>query len=229
MDRGAGEDRPLVRQMAGELRYALSLRPLPPRVAAFQWRARRVAWANREHFSLTSATRPRDLAQLLELAHGRRRVVALGTGMGWTAISLALEDRERRVTTFDPSSYAERRRYLPLVAPRVLERIQFIAEPGSLGPQDRDPVDMLYIDSSHEREQTLAELRAWWTALRPGAVVIFDDYTHPDFPGVREAVEEFGLQGVQRGTLFVHAVGAGQSPAGQGLPAAAPLNAPRRS
>ena len=37
-------------------------------------------------------------------------------------------------------------------------------------------------------------------------MIVFDDYTHPDFPGVREAVTELGLQGEQRGTLFVHPV-----------------------
>jgi predicted O-methyltransferase YrrM len=203
----AGDDRGVVRRALGELGYATTLRVLPPRVAAFQWRARRVARAHGEHFSLTSATRPRDLAALLDLARGRRRVVELGTGMGWTAISLALSDRKRRIITFDPSSYAERGRYLELAAPQVLERIRFVSEPGSRGPLDGDPVDLLYIDSSHEREGTLAELRAWWGALRPGALVVFDDYTHPDFPGVREAIEERGLDGVQRGTLFVHAVG----------------------
>ncbi len=206
----AGDDRGLARRAAAELRYGATLRILPPRVATFQWRARRVARAHREHFSLTSATRPGDLAQLLELARGRRRVVELGTGMGWTSISLALADRERHVTSFDPSDYPERRRYLSLVSPSVLQRIRFVTEPGSLGPREPDPTDLLYIDSSHEREGTLAELRAWWPALRPGAVVVLDDYTHPDFPGVREAIEQFGLDGVQRGTLFVHAVGVGR-------------------
>jgi cephalosporin hydroxylase len=62
----------------------------------------------------------------------------------------------------------------------------------------------LYIDSSHEREQTIAEVRAWQPHLRLGALVLFDDYTHPDYPGVSEAVEELGLEGERRGTLFVH-------------------------
>jgi cephalosporin hydroxylase len=62
----------------------------------------------------------------------------------------------------------------------------------------------LYIDSSHEREQTMAEVRAWQPHLRVGALVLFDDYTHPDYPGVREAIEELGLEGERRGTLFVH-------------------------
>lgn len=202
-----GAERSLLRRVAGELRYALALRVLPPRVALFQWRARRVARRTREQFSLTSATRPRDLAALLALTRGRRRVVELGTGMGWTAISIAIAEPSCEVTTYDPASYPERERYLVLAKPHVLQRIRFAAMPGATGPQDGEPVDLLYVDSSHERAQTLAEARAWWGALRPGARVVFDDFTHPDFPGVREAIDELGLDGEQQGTLFIHEVG----------------------
>ena len=59
-------------------------------------------------------------------------------------------------------------------------------------------------DSAHGHRETVEELHAWQPALAPGALVILDDFTHPDFPGVREAVEELGLSGRQQGTLFVH-------------------------
>jgi hypothetical protein len=64
---------------------------------------------------------------------------------------------------------------------------------------------MLFIDSTHEREGTLEEFRAWEPRLEPGAVVAFHDYAHADFPGVAEAVFELGLrgEGEVRGGLFV--------------------------
>jgi hypothetical protein len=40
-------------------------------------------------------------------------------------------------------------------------------------------------------------------------VIVFDDYDHPDYPGVREAVAELGLDGVQRAHLFVAAATSG--------------------
>jgi hypothetical protein len=61
----------------------------------------------------------------------------------------------------------------------------------------------LFIDSEHEREPVLAAFAAWRDALAPGAVVVFHDYGHPQYPGVREAVRELGLQGSERGGLFV--------------------------
>jgi predicted O-methyltransferase YrrM len=182
----------------------LGLRGLRPRVLWFHWRARRLAWRTGDLFSITSVTRPRDTRLLLELAKGRSRVVELGTATTWTAITLALDDRERRVFTYDPIERAEPQRYLALVAPEVSDRIEFVIAPGSTGPPDHQPVDLLYIDSSHEREQTIAEVRAWQPHLRSGALVIFDDYTNPDFPGIRQAIEQLALEGEQHGKLFIH-------------------------
>jgi predicted O-methyltransferase YrrM len=141
---------------------------------------------------------------LLKLTRGRSRVVELGTATAWTAITLALDDRRRRVVTYDVIEREEAKRYLDLVGPDVRERIELVIAPGCTGPRDQQPVDLLYIDSSHGREQTIAEVRAWQAYLCPGAPVLFDDYTHPDYPGVREAIEEVGLKGQVRGKLFIH-------------------------
>jgi predicted O-methyltransferase YrrM len=187
-----------------ELRHALALRVLPPRVARFQWRAHRLARREGDQFTLVSVTRPSDLATLLELGAGRRRVVELGTATGWTAVSFALADPSREVITYDPVDPPLRDRYLALVGREVRDRIRLIAAPGASGPRDDEPIDLLYIDSSHTRADTLNEYRAWRGVLRPGAVVVFDDYTHPEYPGVREAIAELGLPGSHRGTMFVH-------------------------
>lgn len=206
MRKAARDPAALVRRVVTDARFATGLLRLPPSVALFQWRARRRARREGDLFSLISATRPTDLAVLLKLAGQRRRVVELGTARAWTAIALALADPLREVTTYDPVVQDERLRYLELVAPRVATRIRFVEAKGADGPHDEQSVDLLYIDSSHDREDTIGELRAWQPALKPGALVVLDDYTHPEFPGVREAVTTLGLAGVVRGTLFVHEV-----------------------
>jgi len=188
-----------------ELRWYAELRSLPLRVAMFQARARALAHRQGDRFSLTSVTRPRDLRTLLWLASGAAHVVELGTATGWTAISLALSDRGRWVTSFDPVSRPEPARYLQLVGPEVRSRIDLVTALGSDGPRDDRPVDLLYIDSSHERQPTIDEVHAWRPVLTPGAAIVFDDYGHPDYPGVREAVQELGLDGRLVGTLFVAA------------------------
>ncbi len=198
-----------LRRQLAELRYAARLRVLPWRVARFQWRARRLARRSGDQFSLTSATRAGDLSVLLELAGRRRAVAELGTGTAWTALAFALDDPQREVITYDPVLRSERERYLQLVDRDVRSRITFVSSAGSSGPPAGRSIELLYIDSSHGREETLAELHAWRPALAPGALVIFDDYTHPGYPGVREAVRELGLTGTRRGTLFVHKIPGG--------------------
>lgn len=133
-------------------------------------------------------------------------MVELGTGTAWTTLALALADPRREVVSYDPIARGERDRYLALVRPDVRARVQLITEPGSAGPESGEPVDLLYVDSSHTRQGTIEELQAWRGALPAGALVVFDDYTHEDYPGVREAVAELGLAGNRQGTLFVHRV-----------------------
>jgi hypothetical protein len=193
-----------LRHQLAEARWAAQLVVLPPPVARFQLRARLLAWRGEDYLSLLSATRPPDLRTLLALARGRDRVVELGTATGWTAISLAVAAGGRRVITYDITPRPEPERYLGLVDAAVRARVERVIAPGSDGPRDPAPVDMLYIDSSHEREETIAEVTAWQPVLAPGAPIVFDDYGHPDYPGVAEAVSELGLTGELRGTLFVH-------------------------
>ncbi len=105
--------------------------------------------------------------------------------------------------TYNVVERAEPLRYLGLVDQSVRARVELVVAPGSDGPAGDARVDMLYIDSSHEREQTVAEVLAWRRVLAPSALVVFDDYRHPDYPGVAAAIVELGLSGEQRGTLFV--------------------------
>jgi hypothetical protein len=196
--------RRIIRATLDDLAFARQLHVLPPRIAVLQLRARMRARRTGDVFSLASATRPGDLAHLLELAAGRRFVVELGTGSAWTTVMLAAADPARTVLSFDPFEHAERERYLGLAGSAAEARIELVARPGAEGPRDSRQVEMLYIDSSHLLDETYDELTAWWPALAPNALVVLDDYGHAHFPGVAQAVARFGLTGEQRGTLFVH-------------------------
>jgi predicted O-methyltransferase YrrM len=131
-------------------------------------------------------------------------VVELGTGTAWSAIALALDEQGRSVISYDPSVRPEREDYLDLAGRGVRERIELRAEPDSAGPHPGDlPVEFLFIDSLHEREPAKAAFRAWRQALAPGAMVVFHDYGHPDYPGVAEAVLDLELKGHRSGGLYI--------------------------
>jgi methyltransferase family protein len=195
------------RTLLNDAAFAWQARVLPRRVAILQLRSRVRARRIGDLFSLTSATRPSDLATLLELAVGRTHVVELGTGTAWTAAALAAADPRRRVTSLDLVARPERERYLALLGPSARARVELVEAPGASAPPSGAIVDMLYVDSSHQRDDVIAEVRAWTPALTSGAIVVLDDYGHADYPGVAQAVAELGLAGTPRGTLFVHVHG----------------------
>jgi predicted O-methyltransferase YrrM len=198
-----------VQRLRREISFLTQLRVLPPRVALFQWRAWRLAVRSEDAFALVSATRPRNLAVLLRVARACPRVVELGTGSAWTAISLALADRERVVVSYDPIERPERERYLRLVGPGTRGRLTFVGAPGNGGPRGNETIDLLYIDSSHEREETIREVHAWRGSLKEGSLIIFDDFAHEEYRGVAEAIRCMGIRGEQREGLFVHRVSNG--------------------
>jgi predicted O-methyltransferase YrrM len=186
-----------------ELERLAQLRVLPPAVAWFHLRARWHARRSGDTFSLVSSVPPGNLARLLALAGGRRAVAELGTAAGWTSIALALAVPDRRVVTFDPVVRPQREAYLALAGAAARARIECVTAPGASAPR---ATEFLYIDSSHEREPTIAEVRAWRPLMGPGAVIVFDDYGHPHYPGVAEAIDELGLEGGVEGPFFVHRV-----------------------
>ncbi|HWI71147.1 MAG TPA: hypothetical protein VNT55_04270, partial [Baekduia sp.] len=97
------------------LRLVVAAPSLPPAVVWFHGRALCVAIGRRDVFALRSAASPRQVAELLRLARGRRRVVELGTATGWTAAALALADPARVVVSCDPFVQPGRDRYLRLL------------------------------------------------------------------------------------------------------------------
>ena len=186
------------RQLA---RLLLATRALPPRAALFQARAMLRAARLGDDWALQSATRPADVAELLRLATGRRLAVELGTATGWTAGSLLLADPKRRLMSFDPVVREHRETYLALLPRSARERLELVPAPGhearGVG------VELLFVDSSHDREATVAEFRAWEPRLAPAALVVLHDYGNPAYPGVAEAVAELGLDGREHAGMWV--------------------------
>lgn len=56
------------------------------------------------------------------------------------------------------------------------------------------PIDFVYIDALHTYEGVRDDLRLWFPKVRDGGIVGGHDYGHPNFPGVKRAVDEFFLR-----------------------------------
>lgn len=178
-----------------ELKLAIGERRLPAEVRDFRRRAGRLAVERDDDWAIVSTQRPVGVRHLLQLAEGRTNIVELGTANGWTAAVLALADRECVVTTFDTIEYPNRQAYWSLLDGQTRARIHFYLQDGAQGASLVSGVDFLFLDSSHECEPTINEFNAWRPSLAPGAIVVFDDFGHPEYPGVADAVRRLELQG----------------------------------
>jgi predicted O-methyltransferase YrrM len=53
------------------------------------------------------------------------------------------------------------------------------------------PIDYLYVDADHSYESVRADLDAWVPHVKPGGVILGDDYGSDMYPGVRNAWDEW--------------------------------------
>jgi hypothetical protein len=60
------------------------------------------------------------------------------------------------------------------------------------------PIDLVHLDGGHDYASVSADLRVWWPLLRPGGILIGDDYnTNGVWPEVRQAFDDyFGALGL---------------------------------
>jgi len=56
---------------------------------------------------------------------------------------------------------------------------------------DDGSIDFFFLDASHEYEDVLADLKAWYPKVKPGGVFAGHDYLDPDWPGVERALKEY--------------------------------------
>jgi hypothetical protein len=54
----------------------------------------------------------------------------------------------------------------------------------------RVSLDLVHVDAGHEYESVLSDLNRYWSLLRPGGVLIGDDYS-PNWPGVVRSANDF--------------------------------------
>lgn len=191
----------LRRQLANQV---VELRCLPTGLRGFYlrcwWHALRLG----DSAVFLAPASPRQTALLLALGRDVERVVELGTGAGMTAAALVLAEPHRRVISYDLEAWPQQARHLALLGSDVRSRIEIRHRPAESGPNSEDaPVGLLFVDSSHEEEETVASFRAWEPALAPGALAIFHDYTNSEFPGVRMAVERLELGGQVQEGMFI--------------------------
>lgn len=142
------------------------------------------------------------------------RVCEIGLADGRSIILLAsaMKSRKKRCTIFgiDSMDYGKGDQATTIInniirsGEDTIQIIQSTSLDASCRFQDNE-LDMVFIDSSHQYAQTVAEIRLWLHKVKPGGILAGHDYTGID--GVRKAVDECLVDGVESvPTAYDHGV-----------------------
>jgi glycosyltransferase involved in cell wall biosynthesis/Flp pilus assembly protein TadD len=141
---------------------------------------------------------------------GYRRFVEVGVWKGHSISFLAGQLRHREgveiyaVDLFESSKAFEGKKrlrdqlpYIQQVYEANLERTNtrelitdMVARSDRAAEQFADgSLDVVFIDASHNYESVKRDIRAWRPKVRPGGILAGHDYSNPDWPGVKRAVD----------------------------------------
>ena len=54
---------------------------------------------------------------------------------------------------------------------------------------DRGPVDLVYVDGDHSQEGVESDIEVWGPHVKPGGLMVFDDYQTPNYHGSTQAIQ----------------------------------------
>lgn len=118
-----------------------------------------------------------QLQLLYDLASGfeQPNILELGTqgGVSTTVFLQACQERNGRLTSVDIndcSSISDDKNF-HFVQSNSTDASYILDQ----APQLRRGIDLLYVDTLHQRQHVHHELRSWWPWLKLGSIVIFDD------------------------------------------------------
>ncbi|MGA9380044.1 MAG: class I SAM-dependent methyltransferase, partial [Phormidium sp.] len=69
---------------------------------------------------------------------------------------------------------------------------------------DSESLDLVFVDAAHDYDSVKADLLNWYPKIKPGGILLCDDY-ELGWPGVMRAVKTVGLEGsVIAESLWMH-------------------------
>lgn len=169
------------------------------------------------HFKRVQAATPEDimvaLADFAAQVPADQEIVEIGVFMGRTALQMAWGARQgnrAHVTAIDawdlpgntyapPFTYPATRRWAhhhvkTLGFSRDITLVQAFSTDAAMA-YEGPPVGLLFVDGDHSEEGARRDIEAWAPHLSPDARIAVDDYGHPDWPGVKTAVDKLVEEG----------------------------------
>ncbi len=164
--------------------------------------AKRNNWGYLREFEVSAL---RELALLA--ADGKDRpplFVNVGAGHGTSSLAMAEACPEAEIYTIDSNTGF-------LKCEKETFKNAGIKPPHQIHANSHDPylifkhqVHLIFIDADHREEEVRADILKWLQYVRKDGIMAFHDYDHPNYPGVKIAVDE--LMADQEEILFVETI-----------------------
>jgi hypothetical protein len=121
-------------------------------------------------------------------------IVEVGTGMGRSAIAMALSGARVNTIEYDRERFAQA--YLAADKCKVEHRINYInGHSCETAESWDDPVSFLFIDGWHDAENVRADYAAWAPHVVPNGAIWFHDAYGAGWPDVHALIDELVANG----------------------------------
>ena len=147
-----------------------------------------------------------ELGALVDLVKGappQNSLVEIGVWFGRTLTVFGLAAHEGQLvvgidpftpgipggTTFGPATYQQVRTTLDFS--HLQDVVLLPAASQSIARFWGAPISVLFLDGDHSSFGVWQDITGWQEFVVPGGCVIFHDYTHPSWPGVKEVVDKW--------------------------------------
>ena len=133
------------------------------------------------------------------LAPNNALVLEIGTWKGGWAISMAENDRSRKIVCVDPYPNLEniREDFLHNAEMRAQDQIVLCASLSEAIKNNFESFDVIHLDGEHSQEAVERDLKITAPMLTPEGLYIIDDIFYHSFPGVTAAafqlIDQFDL------------------------------------
>lgn len=141
-----------------------------------------------------------ELFAMLALARSLPKgatVVNIGAGSGTSGLALAEAGKNLHITTVDISEggplggMQNEKNVFELAGREDLPR-QILGDSKEVGLNwNEDPMDMIFVDAGHLKNEIEGDIEAWWPHLERGGIMIFHDYGRDVWPDVKLVVDDF--------------------------------------
>lgn len=140
---------------------------------------------------------PSEADMLMTLASGKD-VLEIGSFMGLSAFCMATVAKSIHcVDTFRANTAGQQQMQALttldqfLAATRRFNNVtHFVGTSEEASNRIVSHYDMVFLDAMHDYESVKVDIGRWHRRVRAGGIMVFHDYGHAAFPGVKQAVDE---------------------------------------